>query len=675
MTLLPDIDTEIYQIFIKETLQLLEKIEEILVSFNHDYNSVSIEELVRAAHTIKGGAAQIQFSETHTIAARLETFFRRLKHQDLNSVDLDLFNLLIEGYELLRLSVLSRIENNGTLYNHEDLLAKSEPIFIQLDTLLEESLIIDDCNLPKLTEVEPNIGELICNTEIAEAIGNLEKVLVEANDQELLIQLQGQIAIFLDLGQILGISEFISIAQTTIVTLEANPQAVRNIGQLALAGFRSTQKAALKENHLLKIQRQDQLVETKTFSEEAPIDYDLNHINKDLFDLPDLSEQELLETEIFSEKNPTNYDTNKIENNLVNLPEHDGINETTSITPTIEKDLSLTNSIDLEHPSEIEESLSDLSILPVCQQVKISTAKLLIWRDYFAIFILPYNQILENLSSKFSRITHSEDQNFLHWQSKLLPIYQLSELISYNYSHPDINFTTVQTNKESLILVIRLKKSIIALELTIEKIITTRELIIKPFNKALTPPCYIYGCVIFENQLPIPAINIAILLEQIFDSKAQAISVSKLFKPAKDISVGNELKSRLSTSTNYTPKVLITDDSSTWRKLLSLTLEKEGYKVLLAKDGQEGIMKLKQNSNIQLIISDLEMPNLNGFEFLNYCRQRLLLTEVPFIFLSTCNTNRHRELAKKLGATAYLTKPYNESELLRTLRSILMSEE
>jgi len=598
MALSWEVDREIYQIFIQETLQLLEQIEEILVGFDRDWNQTKIEELVRAAHTIKGGAAQIEFSETQIIAARLEVFFRRLNHESVK-VDLDLLNLLIEGYELLRLSVITRIENNGHLDNSEDLIFRSESIFTQLEAILEDNSAAEDRNIPKITDVEPDLKNLICNTEIAEALEDLDRVLVEASEADILSQLQDRIAIFLDLGTVLGISEFVTIAQTTRATLEASPQAARNIGQLAKVGFQAALQALLNDN---------------------------NH-----------------------NSNPPSLSNGSIEN-WENL-------EIDLFSPDLDP-IVFQNSIDRAKSVFLEDSQTTktpkLPTVAVKKELQYNISKSLVWQFQNNVFILPYRKIEKNLSSKFVKFIYSDGEKYLRWQSQLLQVYQLSELLSYKY--PQTAIEPSKQKKDSSILIINFRSLIIALEIRIDRIFTASELTIKPFSLALTPPNYIYGCIILANSSLACAIDVPLLLTLTFD---------------RPQNITNSLD-RVNLK-NHNPTILVVDDSSAWRQTLLLALQKKGYNVLQSADGREAIEQLQNNSQIQLIISDLEMPYLNGFELLAYCRQDLLLTELPFILLTTRNSDRYRKQAKELGVTEYFTKPYNESELLDTLQSYLQS--
>ncbi|MDJ0726608.1 MAG: response regulator, partial [Prochloraceae cyanobacterium] len=119
----------------------------------------------------------------------------------------------------------------------------------------------------------------------------------------------------------------------------------------------------------------------------------------------------------------------------------------------------------------------------------------------------------------------------------------------------------------------------------------------------------------------------------------------------------------------------IVDDSSALRRTLALSLQKATYRVLLAKDGKEAIDKLEQNSRVDLIICDVEMPNMNGFEFLSYRRQKEQIARIPTAMLTSRSSNKHRQLATQLGANAYFSKPYVELEFLSAIEKMLQEHQ
>ncbi|MEM6402422.1 MAG: response regulator, partial [Cyanobacteria bacterium P01_D01_bin.116] len=121
--------------------------------------------------------------------------------------------------------------------------------------------------------------------------------------------------------------------------------------------------------------------------------------------------------------------------------------------------------------------------------------------------------------------------------------------------------------------------------------------------------------------------------------------------------------------------VLIVDDSVNVRRFLALTLERAGYFVEQAKDGQDALLQLQSGLQVESIICDIEMPRLDGYNFLIRLKSQENLKDIPVIMLSSRTTDKYRQLAMQLGAAVYLTKPYNEHELLQTLKQVVNNKQ
>ena len=113
------------------------------------------------------------------------------------------------------------------------------------------------------------------------------------------------------------------------------------------------------------------------------------------------------------------------------------------------------------------------------------------------------------------------------------------------------------------------------------------------------------------------------------------------------------------------------DDSAAMRRTLALSLEKAGYRVVQAKDGKEALEQLQKLNNISLVICDIEMPNMNGFEFLGQRRRYPELGKIPVAMLTSRSNDKHRKLATHLGANAYFTKPYIEQKFLQSIHNLI----
>ncbi len=117
--------------------------------------------------------------------------------------------------------------------------------------------------------------------------------------------------------------------------------------------------------------------------------------------------------------------------------------------------------------------------------------------------------------------------------------------------------------------------------------------------------------------------------------------------------------------------LLVVDDSLTLRQTLALTLQKSGYQVLQAGDGYEAIEQLRLQPAIRLVICDIEMQRMNGFEFLNYRLHDPTLAEIPVVILTSQSGEKQRLIAEELGASAYISKPYLEEQLLAIVADLL----
>ncbi|MEN9452193.1 MAG: hypothetical protein RLZZ369_1252, partial [Pseudomonadota bacterium] len=111
------------------------------------------------------------------------------------------------------------------------------------------------------------------------------------------------------------------------------------------------------------------------------------------------------------------------------------------------------------------------------------------------------------------------------------------------------------------------------------------------------------------------------------------------------------------------PLVLVVDDSLTVRRVTQRLLAREGYRVVLAKDGLEALEILAQESPT-VVLSDIEMPRMDGFDLLRNIRSDVRLAQLPVIMITSRIAQKHKDYAEELGANHYLGKPYGEEELL-----------
>ena len=119
---------------------------------------------------------------------------------------------------------------------------------------------------------------------------------------------------------------------------------------------------------------------------------------------------------------------------------------------------------------------------------------------------------------------------------------------------------------------------------------------------------------------------------------------------------------------NQVPLILVVDDSITVRRVTQRLLKREGYRVTLASDGLDALEKL-QEEKPTLVLSDIEMPRMDGFDLARNIRADAQLRDLPIVMITSRIAGKHREHAKELGVDHYLGKPYSEDELLGLVRS------
>jgi chemosensory pili system protein ChpA (sensor histidine kinase/response regulator) len=115
---------------------------------------------------------------------------------------------------------------------------------------------------------------------------------------------------------------------------------------------------------------------------------------------------------------------------------------------------------------------------------------------------------------------------------------------------------------------------------------------------------------------------------------------------------------------------MVVDDSLTVRKITGRLLEREGYRVVTAKDGVDALEQLL-TLRPDVIIADIEMPRMDGFDLTRNIRADLRLKAVPIIMITSRTAEKHKRYAEEIGVNHYLGKPYDEDVLLELIRGFV----
>ena len=116
-------------------------------------------------------------------------------------------------------------------------------------------------------------------------------------------------------------------------------------------------------------------------------------------------------------------------------------------------------------------------------------------------------------------------------------------------------------------------------------------------------------------------------------------------------------------------KALAVDDSKTMRDMVSFILKGAGFEVIEAEDGKDALTKLG-NTSIDIVITDLNMPNMNGFELIRALRANTNYKFTPILMLTTEGDDSKKQEGKSAGATGWIVKPFNPEKLVQVVTKV-----
>ncbi len=201
------------------------------------------------------------------------------------------------------------------------------------------------------------------------------------------------------------------------------------------------------------------------------------------------------------------------------------------------------------------------------------------------------------------------------------------------------------------VLLVRSGDSRMALH--VEATLGNREVVVKPLAAQLSRLPVVSGATILGDG------NVVLILDVPGLIRADVTQQTDILTKQHDSSI-----------IEAQPTVMVVDDSITIRKVTTRFLERNNYRVATAKDGVDAVQKL-QDFTPALILLDIEMPRMDGYELATHVRNNERLKNVPIIMITSRTGDKHRQRALDIGVQEYLGKPYNESELLSHVQEIL----
>ncbi|MBA8882474.1 Hpt domain-containing protein [Dokdonella fugitiva] len=202
----------------------------------------------------------------------------------------------------------------------------------------------------------------------------------------------------------------------------------------------------------------------------------------------------------------------------------------------------------------------------------------------------------------------------------------------------------------------------------IDGVVGSREIVVKSVGPQVSSVPGIFGATIMGDGSVVMILDLAPLVRRLAALRARidagAIEELPAFM-APEPEQPSDVRAK--------PLVMVVDDSITMRKVTTRVLERADFEVLTAKDGLDALEKL-QETVPDIMLLDIEMPRMDGYELATYMRNDSRLRKVPIIMITSRTGEKHRQRAFEIGVERYLGKPYQEDDLLRQVQEVLRRE-
>ncbi|MBD2022068.1 hybrid sensor histidine kinase/response regulator [Leptolyngbya sp. FACHB-36] len=302
----------------------------------------------------------------------------------------------------------------------------------------------------------------------------------------------------------------------------------------------------------------------------------------------------------------------------------------------------------------------------------LSVVRVLLVESNGMLLVLPTDTIEEMFLLKPEQILTTAGSEMLNWQGTLVPLVRLAPWLRFNCPRQPHALEAAPTINAASVLIVRRGGELIGVQ--VDRCWGEQEVAIRRVEGTLALPTGFSSCTILGDGRVVPLVNVGELLHWITSCERTAHEqIPPALLPAAFRAITPPMLMPPTQPAVSTDKatVLVVDDSINVRRFLALTLERSGYRVEQAKDGQDALEKLQTGLFVQAVICDIEMPRLDGYGFLAQIKANPLYESLPVAMLTSRSGDKHRQLAMNLGAAAYFSKPYNEQELLRTLERLV----
>ncbi|MDQ6619059.1 MAG: Hpt domain-containing protein [Pseudomonadota bacterium] len=279
----------------------------------------------------------------------------------------------------------------------------------------------------------------------------------------------------------------------------------------------------------------------------------------------------------------------------------------------------------------------------------LAVAQAVLVRASGRLWALPAPMVEQVQQVKAEKLVELYSSRQLNWQGRSYTFHYLPRLLGDTEHSP-------ATSRFNSVLLLRSGQGITAVH--VDEMIGNQEVVVKNIGPQLARVAGIAGATVLGSGEIVLIINPVQLAQRAdipdFNPFAEG-RVASLRQPQATVSL---------------PLAMVVDDSLTVRKITGRLLAREGFDVVTAKDGLEALQRLEERRP-DVILLDIEMPRMDGFEFMKTIKSDARLASIPVVMITSRTAEKHRNRARELGVDLYLGKPYQEQELLRQLREML----
>jgi chemosensory pili system protein ChpA (sensor histidine kinase/response regulator) len=276
--------------------------------------------------------------------------------------------------------------------------------------------------------------------------------------------------------------------------------------------------------------------------------------------------------------------------------------------------------------------------------VTLSVAQVVLVRAGHKVFAIPTVMIEQVQKLKQNGLDSAYQAGKVEWAGRDYPLHFLSKLVG------DTDHVALSHIYTPIIL---MRSGAYRTALHVDEIIGNQEVVMKPMGTQLSHVPGMIGASVLGDGAIVLVINAV----QLANREVFAVGVTKAAEVAPVVEILRKV-------------ALVVDDSLTMRKVLSRVLEREDFEVITANDGMDAIEKL-QEITPDIILTDIEMPRMDGFEFSRYVRDNPATLKTPLIVISSRTADKHRNVATEIGVDAFLGKPVQDETLIEQVKALL----